>query len=240
MSIDKIFNSKNSSAAKEEHWIPLSDLMTGLMLIFLLIAIVFMQKVEADSKKVKDVARIYDEMRNDLYKDLQKEFRIDLPKWGAELDTDLTLRFKEPDVLFDTGKDTLKPDFIKILDDFFPRYIKILTAEKYRTSIEEIRVEGHTSSAWSGATNPNTAYFLNMALSQSRTRSTLQHVLSQEAVISEQQWLKAHLTANGLSSSKLIRKSDGTEDKEGSQRVEFRVRTNADARLNEILGTITR
>ena len=147
------------------------------MLIFLLIAIVFMQKVEADSKKVKDVARIYDEMRNDLYKDLQKEFRIDLPKWGAELDTDLTLRFKEPDVLFDTGKDTLKPDFIKILDDFFPRYIKILTAEKYRTSIEEIRVEGHTSSAWSGATNPNTAYFLNMALSQSRTRSTLQHVL---------------------------------------------------------------
>ncbi len=31
--------------ADEDHWVPLSDLMTGLMMIFMLLAIVFMLKV---------------------------------------------------------------------------------------------------------------------------------------------------------------------------------------------------
>jgi hypothetical protein len=38
-----------------------------------------------------------------------------------------------------------------------------------------------------------------------------------------------------LSSSKVRHKDDGTEDKEGSQRVDFRVRTNADAQIADIL-----
>ena len=40
----------------------------------------------------------------------------DLPGWGAVLLRDLTVRFKEPEVLFDTGKDVLKPRFIDIQD----------------------------------------------------------------------------------------------------------------------------
>ena len=38
-------------------------------------------------------------------------------------------------------------------------------------------------------------------------------------------WLREHVTANGLSSSKLIRNPDGKENSSRSQRVEFRVRT---------------
>lgn len=79
-----------------------------------------------------------------------------------------------------------------------------------------------------------------MALSQSRTRSALQYVLTLPQVQEQQPWLKAHLTANGLSSSKLIYHADGTENKDGSQRVEFKVRTNADARISEILKTVQR
>jgi outer membrane protein OmpA-like peptidoglycan-associated protein len=145
---------------------------------------------------------------------------------------------KEPSVLFDTGKDSLKPKFTQILNQFFPRYVKILSADKYRSSIEEIRIEGHTSSAWNGSAYTNEAFFFNMALSQSRTRSALQYVLMLPQVQEQQLWLKEHLTANGLSSSKLIYHADGTENKDGSQRVEFRVRTNADARISEILKTM--
>ena len=238
MSLDQIFRRPTVSESKEEHWIPLSDLMTGLMMMFMLIAVMFMVKVEADSRKVRDVAVLYDAMKTKLYFDLQKEFANDLPKWGAELDKDLTLRFREPEVLFDTGKDSLKPRFLLILDDFFPRYVKILASEKYRDSIEEIRVEGHTSSAWHGATSRDDAYFLNMELSQSRTRSVLRYALSRPSVVGDQDWLRSHVTANGLSSSKLIVRSDGSENAEGSQRVEFRVRTNADERITEILRTV--
>ena len=173
-----------------------------------------------------------------LYDELNAEFEQDLIKWGAELDKDLTIRFKEPDVLFDTGKDGLKPKFIEILNNFFPRYIKILSSGKYKQSIEEVRIEGHTSSMWSVGTPANTAYFLNMELSQARTRSVLQYVLLLPRINGQQQWLKEHLTANGLSSSKLIYDANGKENKEGSQRVEFRVRTNADARISEILKTV--
>ncbi len=241
MALDSIFSKQGkTSPVKEEHWIPLSDLMTGLMMMFMLVAIIFMVKVESDAKKVKDIALIYDEMRAQLYQDLHSEFENNLPDWGAELDRDLTFRFKEPSVLFDTGKDSLKPRFIQILNEFFPRYIQILSADKYRNSIEEIRIEGHTSSVWNGSTNVNEAYFFNMALSQSRTRSALQYVLTLPQVQEQQPWLKAHLTANGLSSSKLIYHADGTENKDGSQRVEFKVRTNADARISEILKTVQR
>lgn len=235
MSLNKILTKDKALELKEEHWIPLSDLMTGLMMIFMLIAIIFMVKVENNAEKVKNVAFIYDEMKSELYTDLNDEFQHDLATWGAELDKDLTFRFKEPNILFDNGQEKLKPQFISILDSFFPRYIRILSNKKYKKSIEEIRIEGHTSSIWAGSTNPNEAYFLNMALSQARTRTTLQYVLTLNQLKEQQLWLKSHLTANGLSSSKLIYNTDGTENKNGSQRVEFRVRTNADAKISEIL-----
>jgi outer membrane protein OmpA-like peptidoglycan-associated protein len=234
---------------REEHWIPLSDLMTGLMMMFLLVAIVFMLKVESDAEKVKELkvvaerqadqmkraALLYDEMREQLYRDLEREFRDDLPRWKAQLDSDLAIRFEEPEILFDTGKALLKPGFITILDDFFPRYVRILSAEKYSESIEEIRIEGHTSTIWNALTVGDTAYFKNMELSQSRTRSTLQYVLSLAPVAQYKSWLIAKMTANGLSSSRPRLNPDSTENREASQRVEFRVRTNAEARIADIL-----
>lgn len=234
MTTRNIFSSK-SVASKEEHWIPLADLMTGLMMMFMLIALTFMMKVEKESEKVRDVAKIYEGMRAELYADLQNEFKGDLQRWGAEIDKDLTFRFNEPSVLFDTGKSSLKNEFMRILDDFFPRYVKIISSPKYIEFIEEIRVEGHTSSMWGGASNFSDAYFLNMELSQSRTRVTLQYLLSINRVMSQEIWLISRLTANGLSFSRRKYMPDGTEDQIGSQRVEFRLRTNAEHRLSEIL-----
>lgn len=239
MKLEKIIRKNNKiSPLKEEYWIPLSDLMSGLMMIFMLIAVFYMVKVEKEAQKIKDVALVYNEMRSELYEELKAEFKPDLVKWGAELEPDLTIRFKEPDVLFDTGEDGLKPRFMSILDDFFPRYIKILSSDKYKLSIEEVRIEGHTSSMWRVGTPENTAYFLNMELSQARTRSVLQYVLTMASINGQQDWLKRHLTANGLSSSKLVYNSNGSENVEGSQRVEFRVRTNADERISEILKSV--
>jgi outer membrane protein OmpA-like peptidoglycan-associated protein len=160
------------------------------------------------------------------------EFRSDFPNWRAELDHDLAIRFEEPKVLFDSGKSEIKPEFRKILDDFFPRYVRII--KKYKDTVEEVRIEGHTSSIWQNTTGDD-AYFNNMEFSQSRTRTVLKYVLLEPAVTDDRGWLIRKLTANGLSSSRLRTFSDGTENTPGSQRVEFRIRTNADARIGEIL-----
>ena len=230
-----IHESQKLLAPQETHWIPLADLMTGLMMIFLLISIVYMVKVEADSNQVKHIATDYSALRLQLYEDLHAEFAEDLPKWGAELDRDMTIRFKEPDVLFDTGSDNLKPRFEAILDDFFPRYVRILTSDKYRDSIKEVRIEGHTSSVWTNSTSQQDAYFKNMALSQARTRSVLQYVMGLNPVSDNLPWLRSFVTANGLSSAKPVTNADGTEDMARSQRVEFRVRTDADSRMAKML-----
>lgn len=77
-----------------------------------------------------------------------------------------------------------------------------------------------------------------MDLSQERTRSTLGFVLGLENVAADKDWLKSHLTANGLSSAKVVRSENGDENAEGSRRVEFRVRTDADSRIATILENV--
>ena len=223
-------------APEQTHWIPLADLMTGLMMVFLLIAITYMVKVEAASRHIREIAVLYERMKVELYDDMKKEFEKDLPRWGAELDRDSTMRFREPDVLFPIGSSDLRGNFKYILDDFFPRYVRILDLEKYRDAVQEIRIEGHTSSIWQNLL-ADQAYFQNMRLSQDRTRSTLQYVLALPAIRGDLPWLRGHITANGLSSSKTIKRLDGSEDYERSQRVEFRVRTDAESRIARIIET---
>ena len=139
-------------------------------------------------------------------------------------------------MLFPIGSSELKNNFKIILDDFFPRYVRILDLERYHDAVQEIRIEGHTSSIWQNVP-PDQAYFQNMRLSQDRTRSALQYVLALPAIRADLAWLRGHITANGLSSSKTIKKPDGSEDYERSQRVEFRVRTDAESRIAKIIET---
>jgi len=190
------------SSQQEAQWISLSDLMTGLMMLFMLIAVAFMLKVQADEAKAKQLAAQYNQIRQDLYDDLYTEFKDDLPVWNAVFTNDLILTFQGPEVLFDTGKADLKPRFRQILQNFFPRYVRTITLPKYKNSIHEIRMEGHTSSDWNGTTDSDEAYFENMELSQGRTRSTLRFVLRLPDVQKDIAWLRSNVTANGLSADR--------------------------------------
>lgn len=223
------------SSQQEAQWISLSDLMTGLMMLFMLIAVAFMLKVQADEAKRRHEAEQYRQIREELYRDLYAAFKDRLPEWNAVLTEDLILSFQGPEVLFDTGKTDLKLRFRHILQDFFPPYVQIITSPKYKTSIQEIRIEGHTSSDWNGAIGTEEAYFQNMELSQGRTRSTLRFVLKLPEVQKDIDWLRRNVTANGLSSSHLKMKPDGTEDIDRSKRVEFRILTDAEAKIEKIL-----
>ena len=121
-----------------------------------------------------------------------------------------------------------------ILNDFFPRYLKILTSDKYRDDVEEIRIEGHTSSEWAENLSKDEIYLKNMELSQDRTRNVLAYLLEHQQNNEQLALILPKITTNGLSSSKLIMKN-GLEDKEASRRVEFRVRTNAEKQITRIL-----
>ena len=220
----------------ESEWVSISDLMSVLMMIFLFIAISYMHNVQQNQLNVKKVAVAYQELQTDLYLELWEEFKEDLPSWKAAIEKEtLTIRFEEPEVLFGIGSAELSDKFRIILKDFFPRYVRIISSDKYRKNIEEIRIEGHTSSEWNGESQEMEAYFNNMSLSQNRTRSVLKHCLSlihEPEILS---WSKQYITANGLSSSQLIKNAEGIENKQKSRRVEFRTKTNAEKKVVEII-----
>lgn len=253
--LDELWDDERASAAhgSEEQWISLSDLMTSLMLIFMLLAIAYMMKTATETQKftakiqrdaaqmqktaaqIKDIAVVYEQAKSELHDDLAKEFKEDFPRWGASLDDNLSIRFDNQYILFNRGQDAVKEGFQGILRDFFPRYLDIITSPKYRDSIQEVRIEGHTSSIWSAGISPQEAYFKNMELSQARTRSVLRFVMGLPEVQAETVWLQRYVTANGLSSSHLVVNADGTENEALSQRVEFRIRTDADGKIKTIL-----
>lgn len=214
----------------QDEWISVSDLMTVLMVIFLFIAIAFI-------KSTKDLAEDWYVREGDIYRALDNEFRDDFNRWNAELlPHSLVIRFKDPEVLFEKGKSELREKFRVTLDDFFPRYAKVLSP--YKLDIEEIRIEGHTSSDWGEEPSELEAYFQNMKLSQDRTRAVLNFAMRLGQVEGDKEWLLEKLTANGLSSSRLVT-IDGKEDAERSRRVEFSVRTNAIEVLEQIRGLET-
>lgn len=229
-----IGRSRSAPGHSNEHWISMSDLMSGLMLVFLLIAIAYMRYVQVEKDKIKEVAVAYQNAQVALYKALEEEFDKDLPRWDAEIDkSNLEFRFKSPEVLFDKGRYNLKPSFQNILDDFFPRYLQVLG--NFREHIAEVRIEGHTSSDWDGAESLDEAYFNNMVLSQGRTREVLQYLFLMPSVHHEREWLKKTFAAVGFSSAHPVLDENGSESSEKSRRVTFKVFTNAERQILKII-----
>lgn len=217
----------------ENHWMSISDMMSALMIIFLFISISFMIKVHEQKKDMDKIIRESKQVKIEIYEDLNKEFSSDFAKWGAELDQKtLSVRFKEPEVLFKPNSSKIEDKFIVILNDFFPRYLRVLNKDKYKNSIQEIRIEGHTSSEWLNEAGTDTAYLENMRLSQDRARSVLNYVFTLKTP-EQRDWLIKHLTANGLSFSQKI-EENGQENFDKSRRVEFRIRTNADEKMTQL------
>jgi len=237
--------------SESDFGLSIGDLMSALLLIFVLLLSVTLFKMHenyqrmqtaekearAMTENIGNIAQTYETLQDDLYQALKQEFQQDLKRWQAEIDpATISFRFNAPDVLFEQGEAAVKSNFKQILKDFFPRYLKVLRQDKFKNEIEEIRIEGHTSREWRQSASLENAYFGNMQLSQDRTRSVLQYSLSLVQNNAELfDWCLQHITANGLSFSKTVKNAQGQEDPARSRRVEFRVRTNSEKRIQAIL-----
>lgn len=224
---------RNQNSGSEDNWSSIADMMAGLMIIFLFIAISYMARVgETPSKYVK--------LKSNIRNELLREFRNDLKKWNAELpDGSLTIRFKDPEILFDPLSAKLKPEFEKILLSFYPRYVAILSQNEFKNEIEAIQIEGHTSSEWLGKTS-EAAYFHNLKLSQERTRRVAAFASRLGGVVKRNsKWLRNSMSAIGYSSSRPILDANGNENYNQSRRVEFSIKLKSDDKLSKmsILGS---
>jgi len=235
----------------DQEWMNISDMMSGLMMIFLFIAISFMVEVEEDKNHAEELAQKYKKSQDSireivvtyqasqemLNQDLNREFEKDLKKWGAEITKDNIFRFNSPEVLFKTGSSGISKSFRRILNDFFPRYIYLLSSKKYIKEIDEIRIEGHTTNDWKRGASKQTIYLKNMKLSQNRANKVLAYCYSIKKNLNkvQKEWLEQKLRANGMAFSKLIYNKTGAMDYQKSKRVEFKVITKAQEKIYKII-----
>lgn len=213
---------------KENFWIPYADLMTVLMVIFLFIALAYMGLLQEKVGQVEDV-------KQQIYTDLKKEFQQDSTKWNLAINKDLSIRFKNADGLFDLGSGTPSPKFTQILNQFIPRYLAIVANEKYKADIQEVRVEGHTA---------DDDYQHSIELSQQRANAVLFYMTNHAYFLSlqpeQQKNLRYLLTTSGYGWSRAL---DATGEFSSrtrkefniqSRRVEFRIVTNSDKVIDEL------
>ncbi|WP_121628755.1 OmpA family protein [Poseidonibacter antarcticus] len=196
-------------------WINIADVMSALMMIFMFIAIAFLYQILNE----KEIYKVQ------LNKALHKEFDKDLEEWKAIITKDNIIRFDSP---FSMGSDEIPQSFENILNEFFPRYIKLLSGRQFFKEIAEIRVEGHTSNGW-GEASQKQSYIYNMNLSQKRASNVLTYCYNlEDSIISSNiKWLQKKLRANGMSSSNLLYQDENktSQDELRSRRVEFKVLT---------------
>jgi len=229
---------------KDSFWIPYADLMTVLMVIFLFISLAYMGLVQFQKKEQDKIFEEYKQTKENLLKELQQTFEEDKKRWNLELDNDLSIKFTNPQVLFDEGKWEITPTFKSILQEFLPKYLSVVMQDKYKDKIAEIRIEGHTNTKPINKTN--NPYIDNMELSQNRARNVLSFLRQQDCFdqleTSKKDRLQYWFTANGLSygrtidtNSNLTFNSKTEIDPNKSRRVEFRIVTTSEILVEKVI-----
>ena len=208
----------------------ISDMMSGLMLVFLFIAIGFMIEMQSQKDEMKDIAATYRDVKANLNEVLYDEFENDLKIWEASITKDNAIIFNSPKVLFGVNQSEINSDFKEVLKEFFPRYIKILTSKEYKGEIQEVRIEGHTSNTWANTSTTEEIYLNNMKLSQNRAYKVLLYCysLDDNTTKENRSWLEKFFRANGMAFSQM-------KQNEKARRVEFTIQMKSEDKVLKIL-----
>ena len=111
--------------SKSSSWLSFSDLMTGLMVIFMFVAISYIMEVEKAQESMRYAIVDYQDTKVAIKNKLQSAFEREFKEWDMELGEDLSIRFTNPNVMFAIGKSEITPYFKSVLDQFLPRYFNI-------------------------------------------------------------------------------------------------------------------
>lgn len=229
---------------KTNPWISFSDIMTGLMVIFMFIAISYILEVQKKQAERDNLFKDFQATKEELYLELDSIFKEDFEKWNVELDKDLSIKFTNPDILFASGSSNITKEFKEILDVFFPKYLGTILKPKFADKISEVRIEGHTDTI--PVRINHDAYIGNTILSQQRSTEVLAYLRNlecyQQLTTEQEKRLQFWLTANGLSYGRTIDNEKQLTAISGKQinndlsrRVEFRIVTTSESLVEQVI-----
>lgn len=223
-------NHYDESEIEEEvpdYWITFSDLMSSLLMIFILFLSLALLQLSSEQEKVSSMEAEKVGVRQHIIEELKKQFE------SSNLDIDINqetgaIIFREG-VFFDYDVEYLKPIGRKHLSKFIPQYMDIVLSELNQEYISEIIIEGHTDDEGS--------YMYNLELSQRRAFEVAKFILGDELSglsAKHKERLESILTANGRSYAYPIVDNRGIIMDEKSRRVEVKFRLKNESEMIDI------
>jgi len=191
----------------------LTDLMTSLMVIFILLLVATWHNAAAKVENTRNL--ILDKLSRDLQEFAQKGVSVE--KDPADplgllvvVPAGLLNFIKDSSDLPDAGNDFLL--------QFTPRLAATACNDTYKKEISSIVVEGHTDTDGTDE--------INLPLSQRRALSVVQKTLDilGRGEPTQKQCFLDFLSANGRGSKDWLKDANGKEDKPRSRRVVFKIR----------------
>ncbi len=227
--------------ARNNVWMSVSDLMTGLMVIFLFITVAYLKRVQTNQSMLKDFV----ENKQELHDKLVEKFKAETQEKIITIGGDLSMRFQNAETLFDDGSWDLKPEFEKQLSVILPKYLDVLLNDSLKYKIREIRIEGHTNNIPFPKLDKD-PYMANLILSQRRAQSVMQFLREipeyKEYSPEDQKLLDYWFTATGFSyghaldkNNEIAHVSGKVVDSAKSRRVEFRIITSGEEVLEDFV-----
>lgn len=194
----------------------LTDLMTSLMVIFILLLLVFV------SHNASKDAALTDVLLAKLRKDLQPQGFNENSIRPDPRDRNAILVIVPGDLMnFETQKADLQPAGRQFLRTHIPAFADVLCSDQFRSSIESIVVEGHTDKQMYGRT-PEESQDNNLKLSQDRSMAVVEEALADlNGREPDRSCFLERLSATGRG------EQDPEKTDEESRRVIFRIRVKA-------------
>lgn len=192
----------------------LTDLMTSLAIIFILLFVVVLKQANDQARKAKDTVRAELDA-------LVQEESLALKQDPKD---PLTLRVAvgENQLKFGLGSSRLTPDGSKFVAGFFGNFATKICGSSLRDKIDSVVIEGYTDR--SGETRPEGTQ-RNIQLSQERSYAVLTRALaSVESRRDVYQCLLDLTSASGRGSTNPVVGEGGKYEADKSRRVEIKIR----------------
>ncbi|NYF53911.1 OmpA/MotB family protein [Tunturiibacter gelidoferens] len=199
-----------------------TDLMSSLVVIFILLFLAFVHEQEGRQESIKD--KLLAELQQQL-----KEANLDQQNIKKDGDA-VVIIVPEGLMNFETGKSDLKEGGKAFLQKYIPPISKMLVND-FQNDVDSLIVEGYTDRQRAAGSSEEQGEAQNLVLSQERSMKVVEESLNDltgHDKVREREFFLDRLSASGRGEQQAIHEA-GPENNPNLRRVIFRIRVRSTA-----------
>lgn len=207
----------NEGEASDSHWLPVGDLMAGLMFLFILALAAYLLNMTELFEEIEGNNVLREELLNDIKNEMEEEHSLEL----IVIENQGVIRL-EQGILFETGQADLRESGQILLSALGEVMYSVLSREKYQGEVNTIFIEGHTDS------DPivfSQEFQTNWDLSAFRAINTWKYLGESETRLEEllNENYEPLFSISGYADSRPIATNETEEGKRQNRRIDLRI-----------------